>query len=825
MLPIPSFLLLGDRNMEGRAPYADLPVELRGPHSNVLTHNATLDLIDDELEVLTNNKSTSLFVGHGPEMSFGPAIRNANSGRRVFLMKLAIEASQMAPLTGTFNDWSEENYTNDMRSATDLKLDLVASTASDGGLAARDLTLDVRGIVLSLGIIDAASVANANEFADRLRFLVGYFREQIRADGRTNLPLYIPIPFAVILPSRTEADDLTPEVDTVRAGILAVAAEDATVFAIEADGLGIQSGVDFDSEAQIEIGVRCATALAPYVANGFHLAPPLPTPTFLSTAEVSEDLETTLSNYGGQAIDLLPQGLIWTRRHDSNLRRVLEALLYENANVDLRARDLEREAIPKTTSELLTDWERILGLPGPPDPLPGFYLDATETEGADDLGASATGTEYPVPIDFPEVEFTVSAILQASFLRVGSLNGWKTTNGDIASNTLFTVFRRLSSTFFKGYRFYLSANTASTVDVGGGSLAPAMRLRIQLGDSTAINTYDLEDGVGVLAGKFPLAEALAGPAGDGINIVEKWASISLQYRGNNGPTGAREGLLRVVVNGKQIAPDIAIPQIDRMQLAATGEGVAVGRDGSFNQFVGRFDQVRVYERLLPLEELVALWNDGAPLQIHGGETGIVFGWEFDLAQGSPLVTLDKIGSYANADLELGADALITSKPDFGIVGPNIICANELSPTEVLRRFEAVAKIGFQGSKAGQSAAFFVELAASVGFEITVSDNKPFVPGSVAGDSITQGNWVFVWEVHAPEINPVFFSAGSGTAGERLVVDDARRLVCALEEHKPAQTTVFFRFDLENTTPGAWTSIGPPPAVATAFAPNVLASQA
>lgn len=45
--------------------------------------------------------------------------------------------------------------------------------------------------------------------------------------------------------------------------------------------------------------------------------------------------------------------------------KVTEGLAVELARVDLRADDLLREANPGQTAELLTDWERLLGLPDP----------------------------------------------------------------------------------------------------------------------------------------------------------------------------------------------------------------------------------------------------------------------------------------------------------------------------------------------------------------------------------------------------------------------------------------------------------------------------
>ncbi|MDR1276373.1 MAG: DUF2313 domain-containing protein [Candidatus Accumulibacter sp.] len=60
---------------------------------------------------------------------------------------------------------------------------------------------------------------------------------------------------------------------------------------------------------------------------------------------------------------LLPQGLAWPRQPDAVLTRLLAAFAEEFARVDTRAKGLIAEAIPSTTTELLADWERVVGLP------------------------------------------------------------------------------------------------------------------------------------------------------------------------------------------------------------------------------------------------------------------------------------------------------------------------------------------------------------------------------------------------------------------------------------------------------------------------------
>lgn len=68
-------------------------------------------------------------------------------------------------------------------------------------------------------------------------------------------------------------------------------------------------------------------------------------------------------DYTQAAQALLPRGALWTRDADAILTDVLAALAAEFARVDGRAQDLVDEANAATTSELLSDWERVFGLP------------------------------------------------------------------------------------------------------------------------------------------------------------------------------------------------------------------------------------------------------------------------------------------------------------------------------------------------------------------------------------------------------------------------------------------------------------------------------
>lgn len=70
-----------------------------------------------------------------------------------------------------------------------------------------------------------------------------------------------------------------------------------------------------------------------------------------------------IEKYSTMLHNLLPRGLAWPRQKDTTLTALLEALGVEFQRVDGRVQNMLEEAYPLTASELLTDWERLVGLP------------------------------------------------------------------------------------------------------------------------------------------------------------------------------------------------------------------------------------------------------------------------------------------------------------------------------------------------------------------------------------------------------------------------------------------------------------------------------
>ncbi len=67
--------------------------------------------------------------------------------------------------------------------------------------------------------------------------------------------------------------------------------------------------------------------------------------------------------YHQQLQALLPPGRAWPRDPDSNLAKLMGSIAEEFSRADARSEQLFDEMDPRSTYELLPDWERICGLP------------------------------------------------------------------------------------------------------------------------------------------------------------------------------------------------------------------------------------------------------------------------------------------------------------------------------------------------------------------------------------------------------------------------------------------------------------------------------
>lgn len=106
-----------------------------------------------------------------------------------------------------------------------------------------------------------------------------------------------------------------------------------------------------------------------------------------------------------------------------------------------------------------------------------------------------------------------------------------------------------------------------------------------------------------------------------------------------------------------------------------------------------------------------------------------------------------------------------------------------------RRGEVLAKLTSRG---GQTPAYFIELAAQLGYETEIEEFRPFRVGGAAGDRAYGTSWAHAWRVNGPLETFGFFTAGS-FAGERLAAWGNEKLECYVGGKSPVHTTLLFGY--------------------------------
>lgn len=116
---------------------------------------------------------------------------------------------------------------------------------------------------------------------------------------------------------------------------------------------------------------------------------------------------------------------------------------------------------------------------------------------------------------------------------------------------------------------------------------------------------------------------------------------------------------------------------------------------------------------------------------------------------------------------------------------------DIGETYEIRRLNLIQKLTSRG---GQSKAYFIELAASLGYEITITEFRPFRCGiSRTSEALCDEDWWFAWQVNAPESTIVWFRVNVSGAQEPLASWGNERLECIINKYKPAHTTVLFAY--------------------------------
>lgn len=185
---------------------------------------------------------------------------------------------------------------------------------------------------------------------------------------------------------------------------------------------------------------------------------------------------------------------------------------------------------------------------------------------------------------------------------------------------------------------------------------------------------------------------------------------------------------------------------------------------------------RVLRQLLPRGQL---WNL---------ETGSILSKVF-LACGDGLARAD--GRTANLVNEWDPSTALECLPDWErVLGLPDGCVTSLPDDIATRRVAAAQKYTTRG---GQSRAFFIGLAAKLGFDsATITEYRPFCAGSLCGGPVYGTAWAYAFTVNLPISSSYHFHAGS-TAGERLARWGNPNVECMIKRASPAHTVPLFAY--------------------------------
>jgi uncharacterized protein YmfQ (DUF2313 family) len=106
--------------------------------------------------------------------------------------------------------------------------------------------------------------------------------------------------------------------------------------------------------------------------------------------------EYFLDDYFDQIIQLLPRGVAWDAADDGDFGNLLYGIVTEYTRISDKIIELENDTFPQNTTQLLPDWERVLGLPD--ECTAGIAVSTTERRAA--VITKLAGMAEPTPAFF-----------------------------------------------------------------------------------------------------------------------------------------------------------------------------------------------------------------------------------------------------------------------------------------------------------------------------------------------------------------------------------------------------------------------------------------
>ena len=107
-----------------------------------------------------------------------------------------------------------------------------------------------------------------------------------------------------------------------------------------------------------------------------------------------------------------------------------------------------------------------------------------------------------------------------------------------------------------------------------------------------------------------------------------------------------------------------------------------------------------------------------------------------------------------------------------------------------RQAHVVARLVFRG---GQSVAFFIAFAATLGFAVTVQQFVPARFGAHFGSSFAGTPWAFAWQVTVPTFTVTYAKFGAAVFGDPYSAWGNAALFCEMRRMAPARSTLLFSY--------------------------------
>jgi hypothetical protein len=243
--PLPLFILVGQSNMTGAdsAVSATIPGAQPGDAAVLFWNRSAYQGKEWENDgafrpLRAQNSAPYGGMVIGPEFGFARELQAAGKLRRMAIVKVSFPSTSMAA------EWQPTGFA--YRALQEEMHQAIAELKAAGERPV------VRGILVHQGISDAMhGEAMANAYRERLAAFIA----RVRADFAD--------PLTPVVLARENLSPLTKPalMETVRAGVVAVAESTPGVAWIDVDGLERVRGHHFTAAAQMEIGRRYARAL------------------------------------------------------------------------------------------------------------------------------------------------------------------------------------------------------------------------------------------------------------------------------------------------------------------------------------------------------------------------------------------------------------------------------------------------------------------------------------------------------------------------------------------------------------------------------------